>query len=73
MPAKKGIAAIEALMDAQNTDVLGINHRNRRYFVSGMNALYPEVRSFVFSPLMAEVCRATPWPRCVLILRAICH
>ena len=59
---QKGIEAIEARMDAQNTDVLGINHRNRRYFVSGMSALYPEVRSFVFSPLMAEVCRATLGP-----------
>ena len=63
---QKGIDLIEARMDEQNTDVMGINHRNRRYFVSGMNTTYPEARAFVFSPLMAEVCEATLGPNAYL-------
>ncbi len=59
---QKGIDAIEARMDEQKTDVMGLNVRNSRYFVSGVNKLYPEVREFVFSPLMAEVCEATIGP-----------
>ena len=59
---QKGIAEIEARMDAAHTDVQGLNHRGSRYFVSGMNQLYPEVRQFVFSPLMADVCEATIGP-----------
>ena len=59
---QSGIDAIDRRMDELKTDVLGINHRNSRYFVSGVNTLYPQVREFLFSPLMADVCRATLGP-----------
>lgn len=59
---QKGTDAIEARMDEQKTDVMGLNVRGSRYFVSGMNKLYPEVREFAFSPLMADVCHATLGP-----------
>lgn len=49
---------IHRQMDEKKTDVLGINHRNRRYFVT----LFREtgrLGEFLFSDLMADICRAT--------------
>jgi ectoine hydroxylase-related dioxygenase (phytanoyl-CoA dioxygenase family) len=46
-------------MERQGTDVLGLNHRNKRYFVSNCFRQQPTLREFLFSDLMAEVCRAT--------------
>jgi ectoine hydroxylase-related dioxygenase (phytanoyl-CoA dioxygenase family) len=54
-------AAIERVhqqMDEQKTDVLGINHRNRRYFVT----LFREtgkLAEFLFSDYMEQIVRAT--------------
>ena len=53
------IDQMDAEMDRQDTDVLGINHRNKRYFVSNCFRKQPTLREFLFSDLMAEVCRAT--------------
>jgi ectoine hydroxylase-related dioxygenase (phytanoyl-CoA dioxygenase family) len=49
---------IHRQMDEKNSDVLGINHRNKRYFVTlfretGKNA------EFLFSDYMADLCRQT--------------
>ena len=49
----------DAQMDAEDTDSLGLNHRNSRYFVSNCFREQPRLREFLFSDLMAEICRAT--------------
>ena len=52
------IAAVHRSMDEQQTDVLGINHRNKRYFVT----LFREtgkLREFLFSDYMESIVRAT--------------
>ena len=46
-------------MDEEGTDVIGINHRNKRYFVANCYKERPVLRDFLFSDLMAEICRAT--------------
>ncbi len=60
------IDRMNARMDEQGTDVLGINHRNKRYFVSNCYAQRPILGKFIFSELMAEVCRATLGPNAYL-------
>ncbi len=50
---------MHAEMDRRGTDTLGISHRNKRYFVAGVQARRPRVHDFVFSDLMAGICRAT--------------
>jgi ectoine hydroxylase-related dioxygenase (phytanoyl-CoA dioxygenase family) len=49
----------DAQMDALGTDVQGINHRNKRYFVSNCFKDEPKLRDFLFSDLMADICQAT--------------
>ena len=46
-------------MDTEGTAVIGINHRDRRYFLANCFREEPKLREFLFSDLMAEVCRAT--------------
>ena len=46
-------------MDEENTDTLGLNHRNSRYFVANCFRDQPQLREFLFSDLMAEICLAT--------------
>ena len=46
-------------MDQKGTDVLGINHRHKRYFIANCFQQKPKLRDFLFSDLMAEVCQAT--------------
>ena len=46
-------------MDQKGTDVLGINHRDKRYFIANCFQQEPKLRDFLFSDLMAEVCQAT--------------
>jgi ectoine hydroxylase-related dioxygenase (phytanoyl-CoA dioxygenase family) len=49
---------IHRQMDEKKSDVLGINHRNKRYFVT----LFREtgrLGEFLFSDYMADICRAT--------------
>lgn len=49
----------EAEMDRQGTDVLNLSRRNSRYFVFLAYKDHPQLGQFIFSDLMAEVCRAT--------------
>jgi ectoine hydroxylase-related dioxygenase (phytanoyl-CoA dioxygenase family) len=53
------VDAIEADMAAQGVDRLGLNARGRRYFAAFCYEQKPELGRFVFSELMAEICRAT--------------
>lgn len=49
-------------MDRQKVDVLGPNYRGRRYFASDVWKERPVLRTFLFSDLMADICRATIGP-----------
>ncbi len=49
----------DARMDEQGADVIGLNHRNKRYFVSNCYLKQPKLREFLFSRLMEDICRAT--------------
>jgi ectoine hydroxylase-related dioxygenase (phytanoyl-CoA dioxygenase family) len=53
------IAHIDAQMDAQGVEKLGINLKNSRYFVGAFKNPDSRVGEFVYSDLMADVCRAT--------------
>ena len=53
------IDRMDARMDKEGSDVLGINHRNKRYFIANCFREQPRLREFLFSPLMADICRAT--------------
>ena len=55
----RAIDQMNAEMDRRNTDVLGINHRGKRYFAGQTFKNHPILGDFLFSPLMAEICRAT--------------
>ena len=51
-----------AELDRMGVDVHGLNHRGKRYFISkgwATSAVLPE---FLFSDLMADICRATIGP-----------
>ncbi len=50
------IADMHREMDRQGKDTLGINHRNKRYFVMFR---YPNTHPFVFGDLMKQICLAT--------------
>ena len=50
---------INAEMDAQGVDVLGLNHRDNRYFIAMKYKESERLGDFLFSPLMADICRAT--------------
>ncbi len=61
------MARIDAEMDAKGVEKLGINLKHSRYFVSVLKEdLSNPVAEFVFSPLMADVCRATLGPNAYL-------
>jgi ectoine hydroxylase-related dioxygenase (phytanoyl-CoA dioxygenase family) len=49
-------------MDEKGTDVVGINHRNKRYFVNNCWQQRPVLGEFIYSRLMADICRATLGP-----------
>lgn len=53
------IRAQEQEMDRQKTDVLNLSRRNSRYFVFLAYKDRPRLGDFIFSDLMAEICRAT--------------
>jgi hypothetical protein len=53
------VRKMDEQMDREGTDTLGINHRGKRYFVGQSYADYSELGAFLFSNLMAEICRAT--------------
>lgn len=46
-------------MDRLGTDHLHISHRGKRYHVAKQYDKPPRLAEYVFSPLMAEICRAT--------------
>lgn len=51
---------VDAALEAAGKDRGGINAKGRRYFGSMLHREeLPELRQFLFSPLMAEICRAT--------------
>ena len=50
---------IHAEMDQQGKDVLGINHRGKRYFISNRWESSARLHEFIFSDLLAAICRAT--------------
>lgn len=49
----------DAEMEAAKVDRIGLNSRGRRYFASRCYEKKPELGSFIFSELMADICRAT--------------
>ena len=53
------VDAIDEQMDRQGTDVLGINHRGKRYFCGQAYRTQPRLGPFIFGDLMAAICRAT--------------
>ncbi|MFS2109264.1 phytanoyl-CoA dioxygenase family protein [Sphingomonas sp. Sphisp140] len=53
------VAREDARMDAAGTDTLGISHRGRRYFANECQREQPALRRMLFSPQLAELCRAT--------------
>ena len=46
-------------MDSLGTDILNLSRRNSRYFVFLAFKDHPELGKFIFSDLMAEICKAT--------------
>ncbi|MEX2188196.1 MAG: phytanoyl-CoA dioxygenase family protein [Pirellulales bacterium] len=53
------IADMDARMDREGVDTLGINHRGRRYFVGQSYRDHPWLGEFLFGELMADICRST--------------
>ena len=53
------IARKEAEMEAASTDVMGINHRGKRYFISRQFKQSERLHEFLFGQLMADICSAT--------------
>jgi ectoine hydroxylase-related dioxygenase (phytanoyl-CoA dioxygenase family) len=49
----------DAEMDRLRTDTLNLSRRNSRYFVFLAYKTRPQLGEFIFSDMMAEVCRAT--------------
>jgi ectoine hydroxylase-related dioxygenase (phytanoyl-CoA dioxygenase family) len=56
------IADADAKMEAQGVESLGITHYKKRYFISNRGLESSAITGFLFSDLMAEVCRATLGP-----------
>lgn len=57
--AQYSIDKIEREMDEAGVDRLNINARGKRYFSHMIYQDRPELRRFLFSETMAEICRAT--------------
>lgn len=55
--AQIAIDKVDAEMDQAGTDVIGINHRGKRYFSTNTSQQQPALCDFIFSPLMAGLCR----------------
>jgi ectoine hydroxylase-related dioxygenase (phytanoyl-CoA dioxygenase family) len=53
------IDAMHAEMDRLGTDHIHISHRGKRYHIAKQHQKAPRLSEFVFSDLMAEICRAT--------------
>jgi ectoine hydroxylase-related dioxygenase (phytanoyl-CoA dioxygenase family) len=50
---------LDAAFDANGVDRIGINARGKRYFSAMIYKDRPELRQFLFSDTMAEICKAT--------------
>lgn len=57
--SSKEIERMHEKMDREGTDVLGINHRNRRYFIPHSFRQHAKNYAFIFGDLMEDICRAT--------------
>ncbi len=55
----RSIAIVEAAMDADGVDTIGLNHRGRRYIVPLQYKQSDRLSAFLFGPAMAALCRAT--------------
>jgi hypothetical protein len=53
------LAREDARMDELGVDSVGMTHRGKRYCVAQCQRVQPALRRLLFSPLMADVCRAT--------------
>ena len=60
------ISRTDADMDRRGVTVYDITHKNKRYFIDGAYAQMPCLADFIFSPYMAEICRATIGPNAFL-------
>ena len=58
----------DAEMESLGVDKLGINHKGSRYFLPFLSQENAGVRRFIFSDLMADICRATVGPDAFLFL-----
>ncbi len=56
---QSAVDEIDAEMDRKGTDVLGINHRGKRYFCGQTYRTHPRLGTFIFSELMTAICRVT--------------
>ncbi len=56
------IDEVHAEMDKLGTDVIGINHRGSRYFSGHTSQKQPALFEFIYSQLMAELCRSLLGP-----------
>ncbi len=61
-----GMEEADRKMAEEGTAVRGITHKGKRYFLSNRSKQRPDLRAFLFSPLMAEICRATLGPEAML-------
>lgn len=53
------IEAMHREMDRLGTDHIHISHRGKRYHIAKQYELVPRLSEYIFSDLMAEICRAT--------------
>ncbi len=60
---QQAIAKVHAEMDSAGTDTIGINHRGKRYFCIHPSQTEPALYDFIYSPLMAGICRALLGPQ----------
>lgn len=56
------IGYMDGLMDSKGVQSVGITHRGKRYFISNRYRLSQRLWQFLFSPVMAEVAKATVGP-----------
>ena len=59
-------AETEAKMAKEAVSARGITHKGSRYFVSNRHRDNPSLRPYIFSELMAEICRSTLGPSAYL-------
>jgi ectoine hydroxylase-related dioxygenase (phytanoyl-CoA dioxygenase family) len=64
--AQNFIDKIHADMDRAGKDVLGSNHRNKRYFIANRYKESARMHEVIFSDVLADICRATLGPEAYL-------